>query len=281
MSRAAAPKPNRVCLAACSRSNSRVVPGDLDVGHSVADLDAAVRTGPAGVVIGDVDLRDRPGQDPLHALPAEHQRRHPTPHRRRNRIAQQRHSGDPAGSSDQPLGHRRPLGGVGVQQSRPGLASDDGGQLPPQVETVGDAGVHPLRADHGVDVGSVADQEHPAPRMCFRATLVDPEPTGLPDLGDASASGGADVDRGLQLLQLYRSVGGHGSRGLSYRDAMPAAEHREVGDESAPVQEREELIVRERPTDVDGPPRPAGPAPTINTSAVSLIKLSLRRSVGR
>ncbi len=66
---------------------------------------------------------------------------------------------------DDPQPLRLPLGGVGVQQRRAGLALEHGRQLPGQVLRVLHTGVHAQSRGRRVAVHRVADQEDPALRV--------------------------------------------------------------------------------------------------------------------
>jgi len=106
------------------------------------------------------------------------------------------------------VGDGHPLVAERLQQARPGLTIEDGGELPGQVEVeaVLDRGVGAPPVHRLVAVGGVADDEHPTDHVVGHVHVVDrPERHRLDLDGDGIV---ADQLMGDPHTQLVRQLGG-------------------------------------------------------------------------
>ena len=134
----------RVAQSAAARRDQRRLVGDVE--HEVQRVELGVLRGldlrigaPAGALAGGAVVVEVGGEQ----LGRE------DPHVRDRRL-------------DHTRLDRSPLGLVGVEEPGAAPAVEDGGELPAEVDGVADAGVEPVAAERGVEMGSVAGEEHAA-----------------------------------------------------------------------------------------------------------------------
>src|SRR5258708_25327328 len=157
----------------------RVARQDPDLRYAAAGLQAPWSAGRSGQRAFLVVRNHFPGQVSAQAQDearVEKQRRDAGDKLMSNGVRRAEHVSSHICALLDPPVHREPFLGIGLQQLRDGLATDDHGELPAEIDHVLDPGVHGLAAGRAVSVRGVSPEEDAAVAPYERGTWAGRDP---------------------------------------------------------------------------------------------------------